>query len=100
MGIRAHQRVGIVDAIFLHDAASQVLQVDLMNNADARRHDTEAVEGLHPPLEELISLPVALELDLHVHIQRVGAVREIDLNGMVDDEIDRDERLDDLRLAP
>ena len=69
-----------------------------MHDADARRHDPESVEGLHPPLQKLIALPVALELDIHVELQRVRTIGEIDLHGVVDHQIDGDQRLDDARI--
>jgi hypothetical protein len=52
-------------------AARQVLEVDLVHDAEARRHDAEGVEGLHAPLHELVALAVALELQLHVQVERV-----------------------------
>ena len=52
-------------------AARQVFEVDLVHDADARRHDLEGVEGLHAPLHELVALAVALELQLHVEVERV-----------------------------
>jgi hypothetical protein len=52
-------------------AARQVFEVDLVHDADARRHHAEGVEGLHAPLHELVALAVALELELHVQVQRV-----------------------------
>ena len=65
-----------------------------MDDADAGRHDLEAAEGLHAPLEELVACAVAPELDPHVRLEGVGARPLVDLDGVVDDEGDRDERLD------
>jgi hypothetical protein len=39
VGVGADQRVGIPDPVLLEDAAREVLEVDLMHDADARRHD-------------------------------------------------------------
>ena len=69
-----------------------------MHDADSRRHDAESVEGLHPPLQKLIALLVPLELDVHVQLQRVGTIGVVDLHRVIDDEVDRHERLDDLRI--
>ena len=69
-----------------------------MDDADAGRHDLERVERLHPPLHELVALGVALELELHVEVERVGAAVVVDHHRMVDDEVDRHERLDRLRV--
>ena len=49
-----------------HDHLGQVFQVDLVDDAGGRRHDPEIVEGLLPPVQELVALAVALELQLGV----------------------------------
>jgi hypothetical protein len=50
------------------------------------------------PLEKFIALAVALEFHLHVQLQGLRRTGEVDLHGMIDDEIDRHERLDDFRV--
>jgi hypothetical protein len=92
--IRADQRVGVVHAVLLLHAARQILKIDLVHDADARRHDLHRVERLHAPFQEAVALGIARELDLHVEPERVGRVVVVDLDRMVDDEIDRDQRLD------
>src|SRR5262249_15125706 len=69
VAVGADQRVGVVDLALAVHATCQVLQVDLVHNADARRHHFEGVERLHSPLHELVTLAVALEFQLHVQIQ-------------------------------
>jgi hypothetical protein len=69
-----------------------------VDDADARRDDLEGVEGLHAPLEELVALAVALEFEIEVLREGVGAAGEIHLHGVVDHEVNRHERLDDLRV--
>ena len=96
--VGADERVRVVDAVLRVDAAREVLEVDLVDDADAGRHDLERVERLHAPLQELVALAVALELELHVEVERVGAPVVVDLHRVVDDEIDRHQRLDDLRI--
>ncbi len=95
VGVGADERVGIPDAFLLQHAAGEILEVHLVNDADAGRHDLESVERLRSPFQKLVALGVALELDVHVELQRVGTIREVDLHGMVDDQVDGDERLDD-----
>ncbi len=65
-----------------------------MDDADSGRHDAEGVEGLHAPLHELIAFAIARELAAHVLLQRLRRPVMIDLNRMVDDQIDRHQRLD------
>jgi hypothetical protein len=58
--IGADERVGIVDAVCSQHALREVLEVHLVHDADAGRHDLEGVERLHAPLEELVARAVAL----------------------------------------
>ena len=78
----------------------EVLEVDLVHDADAGRDDLEAIEGLHPPLEELVAGAVALELDPHVQLDGICDAGEVDLHAVVDHQIDRHLRLDDFGVAP
>ena len=80
VGIGAHERVGIVDAASTQNALGEVLEVDLMDDANARGNDLEGVEGLHAPLEELVALAVAGELQIEVLLQRVTGAGEIHLH--------------------
>ena len=96
VGIGAHQRVGIVHAAGAQDALGEVFQIDLVDDADARGNHLEGVEGLHAPLEELVALAVAGELQIEVLLQRVTGAGEVDLHRVVDHEVDRYQGLDDL----
>jgi hypothetical protein len=80
------------------DAAREVLEVDLVDDAEPGRNDAEGVERLHPPLHELVALEVALELELHVEVERVLGAEVVDHHRVVDDEVDRHQRLDRLRI--
>src|SRR5690606_26241715 len=91
--IRINGTVGIAE-----HALRQVLEIDLVDDADARRHNLERVERLHAPLEELVALAVALELELEIAHERLGRAGKIHLHGVVDDQVDRHERLDDLGI--
>ena len=70
-----------------------------MHYSGRRGHHTEVVEGPLAPLEEFVALPVALEFDLGVPAQRLRRGKEIHLNGMVDDQVDRHQRIDLARVA-
>ncbi len=69
-----------------------------MNDANTRRDNFESIEGLHPPFEELVSLAVSLKLHFEIPLQRIVTAVKIDLNGMVDDQIDRNQWLDQLGI--
>ena len=63
------------------------------------RDDAEVVERLLAPAEELVALLVALELALGVDLEGAGVAEGVDLDGVVDDQIDGDERVDLRRVA-
>src|SRR5688572_21450240 len=70
MRIRAYERVGIgitvlADGLVEHHAA-QVLEIDLVDDARVRRHDTKVLEGVLAPAQERVTLLIALELDRRV----------------------------------
>ena len=96
------QRVGVVDGAvtigLLVHAAGQILEVDLVHDADARGHDLEGVEGLHAPFHELVALTVARELQLHVQIQRRHVAIVVDHHRVVDHQVHRHQRLDALGI--
>ena len=81
------------------DDLREVFEVDLVHDADRRRNDLEILERLLAPLEELVALAVALEFLFDVVQQRERVGVFVDLHAVVDDEIDRHERIDLLRIA-
>jgi len=83
----------------LHYDFRKVLQVHLVHDAGRGRHNPEIVEGLLPPAQELVTLAVALEFDVGVQAQRIRHAKVVYLHRVVDDEIDRDERVDLLWIA-
>ena len=89
----------IIDAFFIQNTPGQVLEVDLMTDADSRRHHAEAVECPHSPLQKLVACAVALELHFHISAQGVGLARHVHLNRVINDQVHRHERFDHLRIA-
>ncbi|KFB74684.1 MAG: hypothetical protein AW06_004377 [Candidatus Accumulibacter cognatus] len=82
----------------LTNAVEQMFEIDLVDNADARRHDAEGLESLHSPFHELIAFAVAIELESHVLLQRLRRAVVIDLYRMVDDQVDRHQWFDASRI--
>ena len=80
-------------------ALGEILEIDLVDDADARRDEAESFERLLAPFQKFVTLAVALEFHFHVEPQRLGRAGEIDLHRVIDHEIDRHERLDDFRIA-
>ena len=83
----------------LEHALGEILEIDLVHDADARWHQTESLERLLPPFQKFIALTVAFEFHVHIQAQGRGGSGKIDLHGVIDDKIDRHERLDNFRLA-
>ena len=103
VAVGADERIGERDRARMvlakeHDLR-QVFEIHLVDDAGARRHDAEIVERLLTPAEEFVPLAIARELHVDVELERVGRVEVVDLHRVVDDEIDRHERIDLLRIA-
>src|ERR1051326_3400189 len=70
-----------------------------MADAGAWRYDPEVAESVLSPAQEHVAFLVAIDLEPRVdEVRRIGAVF-IDLYGVVDDEIDRLQWIDALRVA-
>ena len=65
-----------------------------MANAGAGRDDAEVVERRLAPAQERIALAVALELVCHVGSERAGRPEAVDHDRVVDNQIDRRQRID------
>ncbi|MCY1373071.1 hypothetical protein D9M69_603210 [compost metagenome] len=94
MAVGAHQGVGVIQAALQVHATRQVLQVHLVHDAEARRHDAKGVEGLHAPFHELVALAVALEFELHVEVERVLRAVVVDHHRVIHHQVHRHQRLD------
>ena len=70
-----------------------------MADAGVRRHDAEVVEGLLRPAQQLVALVVAVELQLGVEAEGVGAAEDVGDDRVVDDQLGRDERVDPAWVA-
>ncbi len=107
VGIRADQRVrvGNLDRRTLvlllagPDRLGQIFEVHLMANAGARGHDPEVRKGFLAPPQEAIALAVALVFQGHVVAERLRGPELVDDDGMVDDEVDRNQRVDLVDVA-
>ena len=94
MRVGAHDRVGVGLAATGHDHAGQVLDIDLVDDARARRDDLELLERTLSPAQELIALTVAVVLESHVQALGVGASEVVGDHGVVNNELCRGEWLD------
>ena len=83
--VEVHERRAGVGGVRPCDAA-EALDIQLMADAHARRHDLDVVEALGSPLEKGEPLGVALCLDPGVLLRGLGAAHHIGRDGMVDNE--------------
>jgi hypothetical protein len=97
--IGADEGVGVGDPLAVEHDAGEVLDVDLVHDAGARRHDLEIVERRLPPAQELVALGVALVLQLDVALERVRRAEEVGDDGVVDDQLGGSEGVDLRRVA-
>ena len=77
----------------------EVFEVDLVADAGARRHDAEILEGGLAPAQELVALAVALVFAVDVRLEGERIAELVDHDRMVDDQIDRHQRVDARRVA-
>ena len=80
------------------DGAREVFQIHLVADAGAGRHHAEIVESALPPAQEPIALAVALHLDGDVVVERLGIAETVHHHRVVDHQIHRRERIDDVRI--
>ena len=98
VGVRPDQRIRVINAVLRMNASREILEIDLVHDADARRNYFECVESLHTPLQEFVAFCIALELDLHVEVERVLGTVMVDLNGVITHQVHRHQRFDHLRI--
>ena len=72
--VGAHERVGVsLASLLIHEYhARQVFEVDLVNDAGVRGNRTEIAERFLTPLQELVSLLVAVEFEVAIDAQCLG----------------------------
>jgi hypothetical protein len=92
-----HRSQGILTE---EDALGEVFEVDLMDDPDRRRNDAEILHRLLAPAEKLVSLAVAGHLQVDVGLQRLGRAEAIDLHRVIDHQVDRNQRVDPIGIAP
>ena len=99
MAVRADAgvRIGDRDAFRIRtgpDSLGDVLQIDLMADAGAGRHNLQIVECPRTPFEEGVAFGIALIFDLDIALECMAAAGLVCHDAMVDDEMDRHLRID------
>ncbi len=108
-----HRRVGVgpddrvregdppaVAVLAVGDDRRDELEVDLVDDPGAGRHDAEVAERRLGPAQELVALAVAVVLALDVEGERARRPEPVDLDRVIDDEIGGDERVDPAGSPP
>ena len=112
MRIGADERIGIGDLdrrglaarrrIFLlagPHGLGEIFEIDLVANPGARRDDAEIVERSLAPFQEPVPLAVAAIFEIDIGLEGLAVAERIDDDRMIDDKIDRHQRIDLLRIA-
>ncbi len=70
-----------------------------MHDAGHWGDNTEITERHLPPFEELIAFAITLEFDFSIARESISSGEEIHLDGMVNDQVHRHQRIDPLRVT-
>jgi hypothetical protein len=89
--IRVGQRAAV--RLLPEDHARQILEVDLVDDAGVRRDDTEVLKCFLTPAQERVAFLVPPEFERGIEIGGVALGVMVHLHGMVDDQLDRLERI-------
>ena len=103
MAIRTDNRIEIRDRLIVrrgHDALSEALDIDLMADSRFGRNDAHVLERPLRPFQKRITFGISLELHFGVRLERIGRSGAIGNDGMVDDQIERDLRIDRRSASP
>ena len=88
-----------VRRVVSHHDAREILEIHLMDDAGVRRDDAEVAEGVLAPAQKRVALLVARELELGVQLEGVRLAEVVDLHRVIDDQFDRLQRVDLVRVA-
>src|SRR4030095_12167158 len=92
MGVGADQRIRIKNSILAQYSGREIFEIYLMHDSNPGGHNAKSVKGLHSPFQEFITLAISFELHLHVPLPRIRNSKDVYLNGMVNDEVNRHKR--------
>lgn len=81
------------------DNGRELFKVDRVHDAGARRMHAHAVQRLRRPFQEAIALAIALIFALQIDPHGIWRGREIDPEGVIDRDVDRQDRAESLGVA-
>ena len=97
--VSANNRIGIEDTILLEDNPGEPLKVNLVDDTVARRDDSEVGEGRFAPLQEGKALAVPVEFDFFIAVLGILCPGDVNLDGVVNNEISLAEWVDSFRIT-
>ena len=71
----------------------KVFKVNLVTDTGSRRYNAEVVKGALTPFKECVTFHVAFVFTIHVHLERARGAEFVDHNGVVNDQINRIQRV-------
>ena len=86
-------------AILFDDDITEEFNIDLVNDTSSWRHSPIVIKGLFSPLEELVTLIITLELQINVFLKGGFCSVEIYLNRVVNDQINWNFWIDEVRIS-
>ena len=104
MAVGADEGIGIRDHLAVRvftgpNDFCQIFQVHLVTDTGAGWHDAEVRKCLLAPFQKLIALHIALKFQVHVVLQRGCVTGFVDHHRVVDDQIDRGQRVNFVWIA-
>ena len=81
------------------DYSGEIFEIYLVDDSGVGGDDCEVAEAGLSPAEEGVALFVALEFEQGVYVEGVGGAEFVDLDGVVDYEFYRLERIDESGIA-
>jgi hypothetical protein len=103
MAVDANHRVGINERararLFGAHDARQVFEIDLVTDAAAGGNYAQPPEGVVAPAQKPVTLRIPLVFEGCVAAERVGARGVVGDDRMIDDEVDRNHRIDAFGIA-
>ncbi len=94
MAVSADQRVRVSPTIPVNDHGRQPLEIQRVHDPRAGRMNTQTVQRVSCPLQQPVTLRVALDLLRHVLLESVRNAEVVDGDGMVNRHVDRQCRIE------
>ena len=94
MRIRSDQRIREQYSVSLINNRRKIFQIDLMNDSRIGRNNFEIVKTVLCPFKERIAFVVSFKFALDVEVKRLIIAGTVDLDGMINDHVNRNVRID------